>query len=103
MLIRIQKIVSDPVKYNNVLVRALANEASIFTETNKPDESIKKYKEVLRLSSKINPSLLSYVYSGLAAAQLKKNLPHDAEENLARAIEIGQEAGQKQSVRDSYL
>lgn len=100
---RIQKIVSDPVKYNNVLVCALANEASIFTETNKPDESIKKYKEVLRLSSKINPSLLSYIYSGLAAAQLKKNLPHDAEENLARAIEIGQEAGQKQSVRDSYL
>lgn len=100
---RVQAITSDPVRYNYVLVRSLANEGSILTETNRLDESIKKYKEVLKLSGKIYPSLLSYIYNGLAAAQIKKGLFHDAEENLTKAIKIANDADQKQSLRDNYL
>jgi signal transduction histidine kinase len=100
---RVQKIVSDPAKYNGVLIRSLTNEAGILTETNKLDESIKKYKEILQLSEKINPALLSYIYNGLAAAELKKGMLHDAEENLLKAIKIANDAGQKQSLRDNYL
>lgn len=100
---RVQKIVSNPVKYNYVLIRALTNEASILTETNKLDESIKKYKEILHYSEAITPSLLSYIYNGLAAAELKKGLLHDAEENLLKAIKIANNQGQKQSLRDNYL
>src|SRR5690349_17358127 len=83
---RVQQIVNDPAKYNSVLIRSLVNEGSILTETNRLDESIKKYKDILQLSKEINPSLLSYIYNGLAAAELKKGLPHDAEENLLKAI-----------------
>ncbi|HEY6975810.1 MAG TPA: ATP-binding protein [Chitinophagaceae bacterium] len=100
---RVQEIVSDPVKYNGVLFRTLGNEASILTETNRLDESIKKYQELLQLSKEISPSLLSYIYSGLGGAQLKKGLLRDAEENLTKAIKISNDAGQKQSLRDSYL
>lgn len=100
---RVEQIVNDPVKYNSVLIRSLVNEGSILTETNKLDESIKKYKEILQLSEKINPALLSYIYNGLAAAELKKGLLRDAEENLLKAIKIANDAGQKQSLRDNYL
>jgi len=100
---RVQQIVNDPAKYNSVLIRSLVNEGSILTETNRLDESIKKYKDILQLSKEINPSLLSYIYNGLAAAELKKGLLHDAEENLLKAIQIANDAGQKQSLRDNYL
>jgi hypothetical protein len=34
---------------------------------------------------------------------LKKNLTDDAEDNLQRAIKLGEEAGLKQGLRDTYL
>jgi two-component system NarL family sensor kinase len=100
---RVNELVKDPAKYNYVLFRSLGNEASILTDLGKFDESIKKYKEILQLSANIDPTLLSYIYSGLAAAQLKKNLFKDAGNNAEKAISIGERAGQKQALRDSYL
>lgn len=100
---RVNDLVKDPVKYNYVLFRTLGNEASVLTDMNRLEESISKYKYVLELSSKIDPSLLSYIYSGLAAALLKKNLLKDAENNLQKAISISVSAGQKQGLRDNYL
>jgi signal transduction histidine kinase len=100
---RVNELVKDPAKYNYVLFRSLGNEASILTDQGKFDESIKKYKEILQLSANIDPTLLSYIYSGLAAAQLKKNLFNDAGANVEKAISIGESAGQKQGLRDSYL
>jgi signal transduction histidine kinase len=99
----VTKLVNDPSKYNYVLFRAISNDAAMLSEENKIDESIKKYKEILQLSSKIPSSLMSYIYSGLGAAQLKKNLLTDAETNLEHAIEIAQNANDSYSLRDNYL
>ena len=68
----VKALTSDPVKYNYVLFRALSNDAAMLAEQNKTDESIAKYQEILRLSKDVNPSLMSYIYSGLGAAQLQK-------------------------------
>jgi signal transduction histidine kinase len=100
---RINELVKDPVKYNYVLFRSLGNEASILTDQGRTDESIKKYNELLQLSANIDPTLLSYIYNGLAAAQLNKNLLADAKINVEKAISISKNAGQKQGLRDSYL
>ena len=100
---RVQQLVNNPMKYNAVLIRAMANEASILTETNKFDESILKSKAVLQHSNEISPALLSYIYNGLAAAELKKGLLRDAEFSLNKAIKIANDLGQRQSLRDNYL
>ena len=100
---RVNEFTTDPVKYNYVLFRALANEASILTDRNKLDESIRKYKEIIKLSSSVAPSLLSYIYSGLGAAELKENMFNDAEMHLTKAIKMGEDAGEKTGLRDSYL
>ena len=100
---RVQQIVNDLLKYNAVLTRAIANEAAALTETNRLDESIQKYKEILQHSNEINPAMLSYIYNGLAAAELKKGLLRDAEVNLLTAIKIANDEGQRESLRDNYL
>ena len=99
----VEQLIKDPASYNYVLFRTLGNEASILTETNRYHESIDKYKKILKLSAAVDPSLLSYIYSGLGAAQLQINLLDDAERNVAKAIQIGKNARQKTGLRDSYL
>lgn len=99
----VKELVSDPVKYNYVLFRTLGNDASMLTEENKTDESIKEYKQILKLSPEIDPSLMSYIYSGLGAAQLAKNQLGEAETNLSKAISISQKADQTYGLRDNYL
>jgi len=100
---KVTELITDPSKYNYVLFRALSNDAAMLSEENRTDESIKKYKEILQLSSKVPPSLMAYIYSGLGAAQLKKNLPADAEVNLTKAVSIAQRANDTYSLRDNYL
>lgn len=100
---KVTELITDPSKYNYVLFRALSNDAAMLSEENRTDESIKKYKEILQLSSKVPPSLMAYIYSGLGAAQLKKNLPADAEVNLTKAVSIAQRANDSYSLRDNYL
>lgn len=99
---RVNDLVKDPVKYNYVLFRALSNEASVLADINQLDESIRQYKKILRQSANIDPTILSYVYSGLADVELKKNRLNDAENDLKKAIKIGERVHQKQSLLDSY-
>lgn len=99
----VKELTTDPAKYNYVLFRALSNDAAMLAEENKTDESIKKYEEILRFSRDVDPSLMSYVYSGLGAAQLQKKDFENAESNLTKAISIAANANDKYSLRDNYL
>ena len=100
---RVNELVTDPVKYNYVLYRALSNQASILNDEGKFDESIKTYKKVLNLLPHADSTIIPYVYVGLGNAQLKRGLYKDAENSLAKAISIAIIKGQKQSLRDGYL
>lgn len=99
----VKELTTDPAKYNYVLFRALSNDAAMLAEENKTDESIKKYEEILRLSRDVDSSLMSYIYSGLGAAQLQKKDFVNAESNLTKAISIAANANDKYSLRDNYL
>jgi len=100
---KVKVLSNDPAKYNYVLFRAMGNDAAMLLEENKTDESIKKYEEILELSDHIDPSLMSYIYSGLGAAQLKKNDLANAELNLSKATGIAEKLDQKYALRDDYL
>jgi hypothetical protein len=62
-------LVSDPLKYNQVLFRTICNEAGIYAETGNPKKTISIYDEVLKWNERLPSYLLSYVYSGLGNGQ----------------------------------
>ena len=100
---RVKELVNDPLKYNQVLFRAICNEAAIYAETGNSKKTIAIYEDVLHWPQSLPPYLLSYVYSGLANAQNEENQLSDAEKNILKAIQMGRDAGVKLGLRDSYL
>ncbi len=100
---RIKELVNDPLKYNQVLFRAICNEAAIYAETGNSKKTIAIYEDVLHWPQSLPPYLLSYVYSGLANAQNEQNQLSDAEKNITKAIQMASDGGVKLGLRDSYL
>lgn len=100
---RVKEIIKDPVRFNYVLFRAASNEASIYADRSNNKNAIAEYKKILQWNKLIPAYLLSYVYSGLGAAQYKENQLNEAALNMAKAIAMASEGGVKMGLRDSYL
>jgi signal transduction histidine kinase len=100
---RVKEIIKDPVRYNYVLFRATSNEASIYADRGDNKKAIAAYKKILQWNKLIPAYLLSYVYSGLGAAQYEENQLNEASLNIAKAIKLASEGDVKMGLRDSYL
>ena len=100
---KVKELAGDFVKYNYVLLRAVSNEAGIFSEIGNYKEAILKYKQILQNREQIPGYLLSYIYSGLGSAQFHNNEFKEAELNMLKAIQLGSAGGAQLGLQDSYL
>ena len=100
---KVKELAGDFVKYNYVLLRAVSNEAGIFSEIGNYKEAILKYKQILQNREQIPGYLLSYIYSGLGSAQFHNNEFNEAELSMLKAIQLGSTGGAKLGLQDSYL
>lgn len=95
-------LVHNPTSYNYVLVRALSNEAAILTNDGKNEEAISRYKEILKMKSRIAPSILPYIYNGIASAQYNIHDLSSAQTNGLRAIRFAKKYGIRNSLRQNF-
>lgn len=100
---QVQEIIKDPVKYNYVLLRAASNEASVYADMGNHKKAIAAYKKILQWNAVTPASLLSYVYSGLGAAEYAENQLNEAATDMTKAIKLAGEGGVRMGLRDSYL